>query len=280
MADARPQSRPRSSSTDHHVPNPVAITEDIHGRAAAMAHDESTAHGKFAGGCDHTPFPHAPPGYTLKFTFHRGINLPFGDFGSFSSDPYIAAQLVVDLSQRHKQDPKVGFRTPTVRKDTNPVWNCEWIVANVPASGFELKCHVYDEDPADHDDKLGNAYVEVRSLDEDWPGIKEQSIKVKKRMGGKRVYFFGNIASFASRRHDTSAYIVVSVECLGKTPGTDGAQMHTIGPNRWFKHFSPLIGRLAGTKDEIQGHYGEKAVTRYKFVLFPSKGFGSMLIFG
>lgn len=264
MAEVQPQLRPRDS-IDNNNPDPAATTEEIHDRAAAMAHDES-AHGKFAGGFDTTPIPQAPPGYTLKFTFHRGINLPFGDFGSFSSDPYIVAQLIVDLPQRHKQDPKVSFRTPTVRKNTDPIWDCEWIVANVPTSGFELKCCVYDEDPADHDDKLGNAYIEAHSLDDDWPGLKEQSFKIKKRMAGKRVHFFGNIASLASRRHDTSAYLVVSVECLGRTPGTEGGQMYTVGPNHWFKHFSPLIGRLAGTKDEVQSHSGEKAISRYKFV--------------
>ena len=242
-----------------------------------MAHDESAHHhhhhGKFAGGFDDTPIPHAPPGYTFKFTFHRGINLPFGDFGSFSSDPYIVAQLIVDLPRRHKQDPKITFRTPTIRKDTNPVWNSEWIVANVPSSGFELKCLVYDEDPADHDDKLGNTYVEAHSIDDDWPGINEQSFKIKKRMGSKRVYFFGNIASLASRRPDTSAYIVISAELVGRTPGTEGGQVYTVGPNHWFKHFSPLIGRLAGTKDEVHSHSGEKAITRYKCVPFLSFDF-------
>lgn len=245
----------------------VDNTEAIHDRVVVMANDES-AHGKFAGGFDDTPIPYAPPGYTIKFTFHRGINLPFGDFGTFSSDPYIVAQLVVDLPRRHKQDPKITFRTPTIRKDTNPVWNSEWIVANVPSSGFELKCCVYDEDPADHDDKLGNTYVEAQSIDDDWPGINEQSFKIKKRMGSKRVYLFGNIASFASRRHDTSSYVVISAECVGKTPGAEGGQVYTVGPNHWFKHFSPLIGRLAGTKDAVQGQSGEKAITRYKCVLF------------
>ncbi|KAA8642158.1 hypothetical protein EYZ11_001842 [Aspergillus tanneri] len=223
------------------------------------------AHKEPAGGFDTTPFPYAPPGYTLKFTFHRGINLPCADFGSFSSDPYVVAQLNVDLPQRHKQDPGLVFRTPTVRKNRDPVWDSEWIVANIPASGFTLKCIVYDEDTADHDDKLGNAYVEVGSIHDDWASIKEQSFKVKKRTGSKRVYLFGNIAALASGRLDTGSHLVISVQFLGRTPDNEGAQVHTVGPNYWFKHFSPLIGILAGTKDEVQTQDGRKAVSRYNF---------------
>lgn len=221
-----------------------------------------------AGGFDSTPIPHAPPGYTLRFTFHRGDNLPFADFGSFSSDPYVKAQLIVNLPQRHKQDPPLVFRTPTVRKNTDPEWNRQWTVANVPASGFELKCMLYDEDAADHDDKLGNAYVRVDSISDSWSGIHEEKFKVKKRMGSKRVYIFGNLAAMASRRLDPSSYLIVSVENLGKTPGNEGGQMHTQGPSFWFKHHSPLIGRLAGTKDHVQrgsDENGKKPVSRYNF---------------
>ncbi|KAJ5156543.1 hypothetical protein N7492_009346 [Penicillium capsulatum] len=221
-------------------------------------------HSKPAGGFDATPIPHAPPGYTVKFTFHRGQDLPFADFGSFSSDPYVYAQLQVDLPRRHKQDPITSFRTPTVHKDMNPIWNSEWIVANVPASGFHLKAYVYDEDPADHDDKLGIAFIDVPSLSEDWPGFKEQSYKVKKRFGSKRVYVFTNVSAFATGHHKES-FLVVSAECLGRTPGTEGGQMYTVGPNYWFKHFSPLIGRLAGTKEVQSQDANGRAISRYNF---------------
>lgn len=251
-----------SHPADNHSP-PVDTA------AMCAAHgDQAQAPGQFAGGFDSTPIPHAPPGHTLKFTFHRGVNLPLSDFGSFSSDPYVAAELIVDLPQRHKQDPKVAFRTPTVHKNTHPAWDSEWIVANVPASGFELKCCLYDEDHADHDDKLGHAYVTASSIDDGWPGIKEQSVKVKRGMASKRVYLVKSVAALAldSPRHDTSSYLVISVENLGRTPGTEGGQMYTVGPNYWFKHFSPLIGRLAGTKDEVQSDAGKKAAARYKCV--------------
>ncbi|KAJ5124594.1 uncharacterized protein N7515_008419 [Penicillium bovifimosum] len=220
---------------------------------------------KPAGGFDATPLPHVPPGYTLKITFHRAEDLPIADFGCFSSDPYVAAQMVVDLPKRHKQDPAVRFRTPTVRKDMNPKWECEWVVANVPASGFSLKCYLMDEDPADHDDKLGIAFIDVPALSEDWAGFKEKSFKVKKRFGSKRVYVFTNVSAFATGHHKES-WLVVSIECLGKTPGTEGGHMYTAGPNHWFKHFSPMIGRLAGIKDQVQSTDGSgKAISRYNF---------------
>lgn len=265
MDDVHPQARSRHL-VDKYGPKFVDRTEHFQNRAVAM---KAPPNGKLArhepaGGFDSTPFPHAPPGYTLKFTFHRGINLPCADFGSFSSDPYVVAQLNVALPPRHKQDPGFCFRTPTVRKNRDPVWESEWVVANVPASGFTLKCTVFDEDAADHDDKLGNAYVEVGSIHDGWASIKEQTFKVKKRTGSKRVYLFGNIAALASERLDTGSHLLISVEFLGRTPGDEGAQVYTAGPNYWFKHFSPLIGRLAGTKDEVQTQDGKKAVTRYK----------------
>ncbi|PWY64478.1 C2 domain protein [Aspergillus heteromorphus CBS 117.55] len=268
MEETQPRTR-RRYPVDKYGPKFFDKSEHMQGRAAAMKaamNGDESSQSEPAGGFDSTPYPHAPPGYTLKFTFHRGVNLPCADFGSFSSDPYVLAQLIVDLPQRHKQDPLLSFRTPTVRKNRDPTWESEWIVANVPASGFQLKCQVYDEDAADHDDKLGNAYVEVDAVRDHWPGIKEQSFRVKKRMGSKRVYLFGNIAALASRRLDVGSHLVISVECLGKTPGDEGAHMYTVGPNYWFKHFSPLIGRIAGTKDEVQSRHGKKkTISRYNF---------------
>ncbi|CAI7647489.1 unnamed protein product [Penicillium manginii] len=248
-----------AQKVDQYGPKLVEKADKLQNRLSMKADSQP------AGGFDATPIPPAPPGYTLKFTFHRGIDLPVADFGSFSSDPYVAAQLSVDLPRRHKQDPPIRFRTPTIRKDMNPVWECEWIVANVPASGFQLKALVMDEDPADHDDKLGIAFIDVPHIDDAWPGFKEQSFKIKKRFGSKRVYVFTNVSAFATGHHKES-FLIASVECLGRTPGEQGGQIYTAGPNHWFKHFSPLIGRLAGTKDRVETTDGSgKAISRYNF---------------
>ena len=92
------------------------------GTGSSSSSSNSSSDGP-AGGWDGTPIPQPPQGtigYTLKFTFHRATNLIMGDAHAFSSDPYVLAQLNTGLPQRHKEDPKLRFRTPTVRKNVDP----------------------------------------------------------------------------------------------------------------------------------------------------------------
>lgn len=218
--------------------------------------EEAAKHGKGkqpddkpAGGYNDTPIPNAPPGFTVKFTFHRASSLPMADIHTLSSDPYVVAQLKTSLQPRHKQDPPFRFRTPTVRRSTEPVWNSEWIVANVPASGFALKARLYDEDPADHDDRLGNVHVDVDGIGEGWEGIREQSFEIKKRSGSKRAYLARGCAALFTRGLKMSGDLVLSVEVLRRTQRENSGRLCTIGPCNWSQHLSPMIGRLAGTKD-------------------------------
>lgn len=225
------------------------------------------------GGFDSTPIPHAPPGYTVKFTFHRATNLPMADVNSLSSDPFILAQLNTGLQSRHKEDPYLRMRSFTVRRNTNPEWNFEWIVANVPASGFKLKARIYDEDPADHDDRLGNVHVNVGHIDEKWPGIKNQSYNVRMRMGSKRAYFVRALAVCFQRTKHMRAELFISAEVLGRTPGNEGGRCYTIGPGWWTKHYSPLLGRIANRKETAELENPENQAEgkgkskRYKFVI-------------
>ena len=218
---------------------------------------------KPAGGFDPTKIPHREPGYNVKFTFHRANNLPFADLPSFSSDPFIVATLSTNLAKRHKQDPNIVWRTTTQRKTTEPEWEESWVVANVPRDGFKLKCRVYDEDPVDYDDRLGNVHVHVDSVTDGWGGIREQGFKIKKRMGSKRAYFFRGIAALVNRDIPMSGEVFISVELLGPTEEESGGRMYTIGPCQWSRHYSPMIGRLTGTKD---GNHAddEKKSTKYK----------------
>lgn len=216
-----------------------------------------------AGGFDSTPVPRAPPGYTVKITFHNAENLPFADFGTLSSDPYILAVLRTNLPKRHKQDPDLKLRTPTIHRNTDPVWEVEWIIANVPSSGFQLKCRLYDEDPADHDDRLGNAHVNVAHIDDHWKGFSHERFQLKKRMGSKRAYTLRGCAALISRKVKLHGDLIVSVENLGRTDTEDGGRAYTIGPLPWTRHYSPLIGRIAGTKDTEHGKDG-KETSKYK----------------
>jgi len=201
------------------------------------------------GGFDDTPIPHAPPGYTLKITFHRASNLPFADINSLSSDPFVLAQLNTGLQPRHKEDPHLRMRTNTIRRNVDPEWNFEWIVANVPGSGFKLKARIYDEDPADHDDRLGNVHVNVGRFDEHWEGIKNGEYKVRKRMGSKRAYAVRFLAVCFKRVEHWNARLYISIEVLGRSPGDDGGRCFTVGQNWWTKHYSPILGRIAGRKE-------------------------------
>ena len=208
------------------------------------------------GGFDPTSIPDPPPGvvgYTVKFTFHRAANLAMGDAHAFSSDPYILAQLNTGLRQRHKEDPNLRFRSPTVRKNVDPEWNEDWVIANVPSSGFTLKVRVYDEDPADQDDLLGKCHVHVPSINDDWKGMEEQSHELSLRRSSKRAVLVRSLAvCFGAARHVTGE-IYVSVENLGRT-GDDGqnGRAYTVGPCRWFRHYSPLLGRIANVKEPQQ----------------------------
>jgi hypothetical protein len=199
------------------------------------------------GGHDSSPIPTARDGYTVRFTFHRAENLPISDLKARSSDPFIHATLTADLPKRHKEDPDMVLRTPTVHKSVNPEWNTQWIVAGIPSSGFRLKCRLWDEDPADHDDRLGNVTIYVHQLDKNWPGIREEGFSVKKRMASKRAYALRGCAAMLSRNVHMNARLYVSAEVLGPSEEPYG-RMYTLGTTSWFKHFSPMIGRLAGTK--------------------------------
>ncbi|KAH8698265.1 C2 domain protein [Talaromyces proteolyticus] len=246
----------------------VDKTQKAHDKAIALARDDDSklrSEKSPPGGFDETPIPRVPPGFTLKFTFHQAKNLPVADFNTLSSDPFVRAELRVDLPKRHKQDPEISFRTHTVRRDVNPVWDSEWIVANVPASGFHLKCRVFDEDPADHDDRLGNAHVIVDNISKNWRGIQETSYHIKKRAGSKRAYFFRTLAATCSPKRSMNAELIMSVECLGRTPTDNGGHMYTLGPLYWFKHFSPLIGRILKTSVMTENQDAKGKSTRYNF---------------
>ncbi|KAL1304654.1 hypothetical protein AAFC00_003615 [Neodothiora populina] len=219
------------------------------------------------GGWDGTPVPPAEPGYTIKITFHRATNLPMADINTLSSDPFVLAQLNTAYPPRHKEDPFLRMRTPTIRRNTDPVWEFEWIVANVPASGFKLKARVYDEDPADHDDRLGNVHVNIHNIDENWPGIKNQPYKIMKRSGSKRAYMIRACAACVSKAKHMNGDLYISIEVLGRTEGNAGARAYTIGPCWWIRHYSPMLGRIANRKEPDESpndHAGETDAEKSK----------------
>ncbi|KAI5199760.1 hypothetical protein E4T39_06094 [Aureobasidium subglaciale] len=230
---------------------------------------EGTTDGEPAGGYDATPVPRAPPGWTVKITFHRATNLPMADVNSLSSDPFILAQINTAMPKRHKEDPLLRMRTPTVRRNTDPEWNFDWIVGNIPSTGFKLKARVYDEDPNDHDDRLGNVHISIHDIDENWPGVEEQPYKIMKRSGSKRAYAIRAVAACMSKAKHMHGDLYVSIKLLGRTDIDNGGHVFTLGPSWWIKHQAPMLGRLAGRKEPTGGATeSEKAknkTERYNF---------------
>ena len=199
------------------------------------------------GGYDDTPLPEAPQGYTLRFNFKYAENLPPSDWTNASSDPFLTATLKGTNPKRHKEDPDLVHRTPTARETTAPVWNSEWVVANVPPTGFTLKCRMYDEDYPDGNDRLGNVTLKIASIDDSWGGVQAQEYSAKKRVISKRAFILKGVSSVLNHNFHMTPRLCISIEVLGKSD-PPYAQMYTIGPAFWFKHFSPMIGRITGTK--------------------------------
>lgn len=213
------------------------------------------------GGFDGTPLPDAPPGYTVKFTFHRASNLPAADLRSKSSDPFLHATITAAVPERHKEDPPLTHRTRTLRRTTEPAWEEDWVVANVPASGFTLKCRLYDEDWPDHDDRLGNVTVRVHHLHDGWEGLGPDGhvFEVKRRSGSKRAYLAMGVTALLCANRHMSPRLHLSMEVLGRSDPPH-AQMYTVAPTAWVKHYSPMIGRLTGVK--VKRDDGDESASR------------------
>lgn len=227
---------------------------------------KSTPKTRPSGGVDPCRLPNVPEGYTLKFTFRSASNLPPADINTGSSDPFIHATLKVAGVKRHKEDPDLTHRTPTLRRTLEPKWHDEWIVANVPGSGFTLKCRLYDEDSPNQNDRLGNVTIKVPQVFESWEGIPPpgRTFGAKKRVISKRAYVLKAFSHLFKSDSHMTPLVQISIELLGRSDPPH-AQICTIGPTTWVKHYSPMIGRLAGTKvnededDDRKGSVGEKA---------------------
>ena len=127
---------------------------------------------------------------------------------------------------------------------TEPEWEQSWTVANIPASGFKLKVRVYDEDPGNHDDRLGNAHVHVHSLEGN-AGFKEKHFEIQKRSGSWRAYGI-RFCAVGLKLKKMRGELIISMEVLGKTEGRTG-KLYTVGPSRSSSAFfrrSEIVRRM------------------------------------
>ncbi|KAJ6580991.1 hypothetical protein B0H19DRAFT_1113190 [Mycena capillaripes] len=182
------------------------------------------------------------PTYTLQITFDRAKNLPAADIGTLSCDPYVLASIVIPGAEPLK------FRTPTIRRTREPTWNSTWFVSGVPAQGFKLSMIIYDEDPGPKlsPDRLGKA-VALFGPDQMKEGFEslEQEYKLQKRKGDLHPYILTYLAALLPGekllKHNR---VFVTVRVLRKDEEQKDARLYTLGPNRYSRHFSPLIGSM------------------------------------
>jgi hypothetical protein len=200
------------------------------------------------GGVDKTPMGHTKgPRYTVRITFHSASNVPVSDINTGNSDPFVLAQLNTDLPPRHSDDPHLRFRSKTIHRSTEPVWSAVWVVGGIPSSGFKLKTRLYDADDYNRDDRLGTLHYNSGRLDENWKGVDKEEFKLEKTGAHPLVYGLRWCTSIVRSSRNLHARMTMSIELLGKTEGDDMGKAFTLN-NFFFVHFSPLVGKLAGTK--------------------------------
>ena len=96
------------------------------------------------------------------------------------------------------------------------------------SSGFRLKCRIYDEDPSDHNDRLGNVTIHVNGIDPQWPGIRNDAFEIKKSMGSNRDSLIRSCAAMLSSNVHMGGPLYISAEFLGKSDPAPG-RMYTVG---------------------------------------------------
>ena len=184
--------------------------------------------------------------FTCEIVFHRATNVPIGDLNTLSSDPYILATLTSLQHNKSRPEEPISFRTSTVRRTLNPEFDgARWIVSGVPASGFIIVLSLMDEDPGDHDDRLGKAVLRFPDPNRDTDAGKmelkrgwqtgEQEYKIHKRHGGLRARFGTYVAKVVTRGrvgHRTRVMLSVRVlgEALPREHNEDVDKIYTLGP--------------------------------------------------
>ncbi|ORY84789.1 hypothetical protein BCR37DRAFT_251546 [Protomyces lactucae-debilis] len=187
------------------------------------------------------------PTYECQIQFVSGENLPIGDIWGANSDPYIIAIL------GHKTANELQYRTSTCRATRNPSWQDQdtWHVGGI-AEDSELKLRVFDEDPRKmNNDRLGVASFAMKGLAEMCDkGPQEIVLKVRKRKASAKVYILTYLWSFGLFQDLKAKSALVKIKLTVKQDEEARPKPALVGPIRYSIHFSPLLGRLAGTKDE------------------------------
>ncbi|KAJ1300149.1 hypothetical protein OPQ81_011902 [Rhizoctonia solani] len=222
--------------------------------------------------------------YDIEIIFHSAHSLPVSDIPSLSSDPYILASLRIPsyADRDHAGPPPLVFRTRTIHHTRDPDWGNEaWRVGGIPGAGFVLRIALRDEDANKKDDRLGEARISFlgrkpvrngeQSAEQDWGRVREglnidrKEAPFKKRRGGIRAFVSTYITAAISRsvsRHGGN--IVMSVKVLGLSRNQKDRRPYTLGPHYYSIHFSPLLGRIVGTKSANASNSQKAAVSNFQ----------------
>lgn len=200
----------------------------------------------------------------IKITVHEAHNLIASDLVNFNSDPFITLKLRTEYTRLQEEklqkqedeqsegprkledDTALTWRTPTVQNNKkNPVWNCDWEVANIPASGFELEMIVWDEDAHIHE-SLGVVHYNVSEMARGLKDVEKEDLPLE---SPRTFDLVRNVSSFVRKAQGTTPTIRVSIDYKRiSIPPTAENRTYTVGPIQWTCHVSPMIGRVIGTK--------------------------------
>ncbi|THH31396.1 hypothetical protein EUX98_g2778 [Antrodiella citrinella] len=170
--------------------------------------------------------------YTCLITIHRATNVPVSDFNNFTSDPYFHISLSVNIGNGAPQI--LAHRTRTERSTRDPTFDSKWVVSGIPSRGFNLALTLMDEDPGNHDDKLGQAVLWFpfagQTFEEGWESG-EQEYDVHKRKGEFKSRVGSFVAKAVTREKvGHRCRVWVSVKVVGKAKSQTDHRIYTLGP--------------------------------------------------
>jgi Ca2+-dependent lipid-binding protein len=174
--------------------------------------------------------------YTVEITFHSACNLPVADIHTLAGDPYLHAFIHVRDYANPPDEPPLAWRIPTASRTRNPEWNCKWVVAGIPNSGFLLKIKAVDEDCGGRDDRLGKAYLQLSSehVKEGYE-LKQKNLRISKRKGSVVPYIMTYVVGvLPGQRIVLHPEVIVSVKVLHKDKKKlEYMKAYTIGPSMY-----------------------------------------------
>ncbi|KAG9084150.1 hypothetical protein FRC06_004193 [Ceratobasidium sp. 370] len=209
--------------------------------------------------------------YDTQITVHSAHDLPVSDLPSLSADPYILAWL-------RDQDNTSDARSGLGERGVESGWRT--------GVGFALRIGVRDEDAGKKDERLGEARVSFfstlapkklkgddseRDADLDWGHVREgldvarREAPIKKWRGGTRMFLSTYMTAAIIRRvSPRSGKVVVSIRVLGLSENQEDRRVYTLGPNYYSLHFSPLLGKVMGTKSANPSGAAKPTVSNFQ----------------